>query len=629
MTKTTRSLWTKQTLLQPSFAFAAMAVLVAGPLLAQEPTARVHLEPAEVEIGERFRLTIEVTGVREMEDVVLPMGFQFAEGLRRAGVPFATGIARSEAGEQGGSVTFSYSLTANRPGSFEVGPFELTVNGRELRTEPVTLVVKPPDPTEVSLRARLDPAEVKVGEGFELIVDVTPPHFRAEIPVLPDVSGFARGSGYSWRDGVAIFRFVALTPGTHEIGPVGVPVGDDIQRSEPVALVVLDAHRDIEARASLNTEQAWVGGEFALMVEVAGVSELDEPPVLPDMSAFAERLRSGSSGASSGGDGYTAYRTYRYRATAPGEFDIGPARVTAGGQTVMTDPIRLRIEAAPSEPVIPPEDLRVATTAEKGRVYVGEPIMVSYRVLSRGGPFGQGEWWVGEQNTLILPLLDGFQMLRLESSNRDWWKRISVDGRLYRAVSIHRVAFFPLRSGEVTIVPTEIAVQVNRKKPRSWDDYERNRAARHGEWTPMTLVSDAVPLEVVPLPTLGRPESFRGHVGRLEAAAWVDRTELQVGQVLTLRVRISGYGHLRAMPDPEIPFPVGLEDSGPEIDHTDLPEQGDLRGTRLYVYQLVAQREGSYRIPALEVSWFDPQSESYGTSTTEPFDISVTAVGRE
>ena len=629
MNKTPRSLWTKRTVLPRFFASAALAVIAAGPLPAQEPTAEVRLEPSEVEVGERFRLTIEVTGVRELENVILAMGFEFAANLRRAGVPFATGIERPETGEQGGSVTFSYSLTANRPGSFDVGPFELTVNGRELRTEPATLVVNAPDPSEVAVRARLDPAEVKLGEGFELIVDVTNPHLRVEIPVPPDVSRFARGRGFSRRDGRDVFRFVALTPGTHEIGPVEIPVGDDIHRSEPVTLVVLDAHRDIEARASLNTERAWVGGEFALMVEVAGVLEMDDPPVLPDMSAFAERVRGGSGGTTSGDDGPIAYRTYQYRATAPGEFDIGPVRVSAGGQTVMTDPIRFGIEAAPSEPVVPPEDLRVATTAEQRRVFVGEPVMVSYRVLSRGGPFRQGEWSAGDQDTLIMPLLNDFQVLRLESGNRDWWKRISVDGRLYRAVSTHSVAFLPLRPGEVAIAPAEIVVQVNRRKPHSWDDYDRSRAARHGEWTPITLVSDAVPLDVVRLPTEGRPESFRGHVGQLEAAAWVDRTELQVGETLTLRIRITGHGHLRAMPVPEIPFPVGLEVSGPEIDHTDLADAGDLQGSRLYVYQLVAQREGIYRIPALEVSWFDPESVSYGTSATEPFDITVTVAGRE
>lgn len=629
MNKTPRSLCTKQTLPPTLFAFAALAVLASGPLPAQEPTASVRLEPSEVEVGERFRVTIEVTGVRELEDVILPTGFEFGGNLFRAGVPFATGIERPETGEQGGSVTFSYSLTANRPGSFDVGPFELSADGRELRTEPATLVIKTPDPSEVSVRARLDPAEVKVGEWFELIVDVTHPHLRVEMPVPPDVSSFARGPGFIRRDGGHIFRFVALTPGTHEIGPVEIPVGEDIHRSEPVTLVVLDAHRDIEARVSLNTERAWVGGEFVLMVEVAGVSELGEPPVLPDMSAFAKPLRGGTSGGSADSDGYTAYRTYQYRATAPGEFEIGPAQVTIGGQTVLTNPIRLTIEAAPTEPVIPPEDLRIATTVEKLKVFVGEPVMVSYRVLSRGGTFRQGEWSAGDQDTLIIPLLDDFQALRLESSNRDWWKRISVDGRLYRAVSTHRVAFLPLRQGEVAIAPAEIVVQVNRRKPDSWDDYDRSGATRHGEWTPITLVSDAVLLEVEPLPALGRPESFRGHVGRLEATSWVDRTELQVGETLTLRIRISGHGHLQTMPAPEIPFPVELEVSGPEIDHTDLADAGDLQGSRLYVYQLVAQREGIYRIPALEVSWFDPESESYGTSATEPFDITVTAARRE
>lgn len=45
--------------------------------------------------------------------------------------------------------------------------------------------------------------------------------------------------------------------------------------------------------------------------------------------------------------------------------------------------------------------------------------------------------------------------------------------------------------------------------------------------------------------------------------------------------------------------------------------------THFHSYRLVARQAGSYRIPAVEVSWFDPESQSYGTSVAEPFEVVV------
>ena len=52
-----------------------------------------------------------------------------------------------------------------------------------------------------------------------------------------------------------------------------------------------------------------------------------------------------------------------------------------------------------------------------------------------------------------------------------------------------------------------------------------------------------------------------------------------------------------------------------------------LDGMRTYIYRLVARAEGSYEIPAVEMSYFDAESESYGTSRGQPFVITVVPAG--
>ena len=613
-------------------AVGAAAVSAAGLQTTQSPTARAYLEPAEVELGEQFRVVVEVTGATEVGDLRPLFLWWFAESPPDRAVPFVTEIKAPPSEEFGGSVAFSYSLVANRAGSFVVGPFEVTADGQKLRTEPVTLLVTVPDPGAVSVRARLDRTEVQVMEEFELIVDVTPADLRLAWPDLPDFSDFAyRGSMSDRMDGSIVFNLVAAAPGTHEIGPVVFKVGDETFETEPVTLVVTGDAPAIEAHASINTEQTWVGSDFVLVVEIPGVSELDDDPVLPDMSAFAEPPRARGEGSSSDGGRPTLGRTYHIRAAAAGEFEIGPVQVMVAGQTVLTEPVRLVVsEASPPAPVESPKDLRVTATADQRRVYVGQPVIVTYRVLARDNRRGLEGWWVEGDDTLALPLHEGFQVRRLSSGGG--LERISVDGRLYRAALVHRTAFFPLEAGQTTIASAVLSFQIHQRDRRF---FEMSRAEREGTFTPMSLTTDSIPIEVIPLPAEGRPESFRGHVGRLDVISRVDRTDMEVGDTSTLRVEISHEGYSPATPEPEIAFPAGFEVIEPELDDT--RGRGDglsatrvyHSATRVYLYRLVATREGSFRIPHVEVSWFDPELESYGTSSTQPFDLTVVGVARD
>ena len=552
-----RSLWVRLLRAGP-VAAAASFVLAAGALSAQEPAARAYLEPPEVEVGEQFVLKIEVSGVSEVEELMLPDEFPFARppseypfalAPRDHVLPYNLEITPA-AGQSAGSVTISYSLVAEEAGFFEFQPFRITADGRMLETEPVMLFVTPP----------------------------------SERP---------GATARAW--------------------------------TEPVTLVVSDEHREIEAYAGVNTEQAWVGGEFVLVVEVTGAREFDEEPVLPDISAFAELQRGGSQGRGR----FTVSRNYHFHALEPGEFEIGPVTVTAAGQTVLTEPVRLAIAEGPPDPVVSPEDLRTNVVADKHRVYVGEPVLVSYQLLARD-EFGFEGWSVREGTTFTPPTHEDFQVHDL-GRQPDGWRRVSVDGRSYRSDTDRLVAFVPRGAGEKTIGPAEYRVQVNRRELAdlrlTLDDPTRARTM--GEWTPMTLATDPVVVEVVPLPTEGRPESFRGQVGRVEVASWLNRTEAAVGDTVTLRVALSGSAYIQLTPDPELILPEGLAISEPEISDDPRRLQVDLPGVRTLVYRLIPTREGSYRIPAVEVSWFDPAIEEYGVSRAQPFDISVGPAGRE
>ena len=624
-------------------AAVAVATMVASPLAAQEPVARAYLEPPEVEAGERFALHIEISGVTEVEALTLPERFPFALAATDPAGRDATGLlppvvgdvmpytlqVTPATGQSPGSVTVSYALVAEETGFLEFDPFRIAADGRTLQTEAVMLFVRPrSEPT--TARAWIEPPVVRLMEPFTLFVDVPGP-VRAGRVDVPDLSEFATRQGMAGALSSrrpASYQYVALRSGTHEIGPLTVHVAGEVYETEPVTLVVSDEPRGIEAHAGVNTERAWVGGQFVLVVEATGAREFDQDPVLPDLSSFAELL----AGASMGRTPTTVDRTYRFRALVPGDFEIGPITVRAAGQTVRTEPIRLTIAEAPPVPVAVPEDLRTSVAVHKRRVYVGEPVPISYQLLARSG-LGREEWSVREGTTFTPPVHED---LRLHDLGRQsgGWRRVSVDDRLYRAHSEHVVAFVPLETGGTTIGPAVFQVQVSRPadlplRTEMRDPTRARLVGWMGEWTPMTLTTDPIAVEVMPLPTEGRPQSFRGRVGRVEIASRLNRTEAQVGDTVTLRVEVTGGAYLRLMPDPAIIVPDGFDILGPEISDDPPRIDVDQPGQRTLVFRLVPKREGSYRIPAVELAWFDPETEEYGVSRAEPFDITVDPGGGE
>ena len=628
------ALW-RRVLIAPAVLALLGAMPLSGQLSAQEPMARAYLEPTEVEMWQQFQLIVEVSGVQEVEDVFVPPVFDFPSHRHDGLLPFTTEITTPQPGQSGGVVVFSYTFLATGAGSIDVGPVLVTVDGKVLETERVTLSVN--DPQSVTVRARVEPAEVRMMEEFELHVEVTGVESLLEKPILPDISDFARGSGSSGRGRAsAEFGFVASKRGTHEIGPVSVKVGSKTYESEPMTLVVNDEPPMVEVFAALNTEETWVGSDFVLSVVAQGGPEFDEAPVLPDMSDFAE-LRRDSHGGEFVGLGGSAAQ-YRFRALTPGEFDVGPVAVTAGGQTVQTEPIRLTIGDRPAEPAVPAKDLLATTEADARRVHVGEAVIVSYGLLSRQSPWFGSEAWRVQYDTLTMPEREDLRIQHVPGNHVWEEQRVSVDGRWYHPSQVARLAVLPREPGRITIGPAELKLQIHRRNEhRSLSappDFLSNPAKPHarfaGIWTPMTLTANPVSIEVVPLPRDGRPESFSGHVGRLELVSWVDRTDAVVGDTVTLHVELAGDGHSRIMPDPEITFPDGFDVVEPEIDHSNpLERDGSLRGTRHYTYRLVAHRPGSFHIPVVEVSWFDSESESYGFSRAGPFDFIIVPAEKE
>ena len=266
-------------------ALLCMSLAPAVQARAQEPSVEAYVDPPEVAVGERFRLVVEVTGARAVETVVIPEMFDFPQCVNPYDPAVEVSVGDEAEGVAGNSVTLSYVFASERAGFFEMRPFRIVADGRELETEAVGVLV---GRSEVEVEARVDPGRVNVGEEFELIAEVTGSESEFFEFIAPDVFDLVERGG-SCDAYVREFRctFVARAPGEFPIPPVGVVVRGSTHESNPVTLLVTDEPPHAEVHATVEAESIWVGGEFVLRVGVGGVDELNQGPVIPETGDFA------------------------------------------------------------------------------------------------------------------------------------------------------------------------------------------------------------------------------------------------------------------------------------------------------------------------------------------------------
>ena len=105
-------------------------------------------------------------------------------------------------------------------------------------------------------------------------------------------------------------------------------------------------------------------------------------------------------------------------------------------------------------------------------------------------------------------------------------------------------------------------------------------------------------IEVLPVPTEGRPATWAGAIGRYSIHASVSATEVELGGSIRLVVRISGVGNLSRIERPGPAEIAGFHVLGL------LDDRG--RSTRTLTYDLSPVDEKTREVPMLPIAYLDP-----------------------
>ncbi|HKL22270.1 MAG TPA: BatD family protein, partial [Tichowtungia sp.] len=294
-----------------------------------------------------------------------------------------------------------------------------------------------------------------------------------------------------------------------------------------------------------------------------------------------------------------------------GEFTIGPFTYRVDGEAQRLSG-KLKVVASSDDAAASQswnELVFAKIAASRETAYVQEPFDLTLSIYSRPGLQIRGI-----ENLRGIPET-GLSVTEWKESSST---REQINGELYE-VRRFKNSVRPLASGPFDFAPT-LTVQIVRPQQRRQRDpfFGGLSLFDRVQTVPVDLTADAARVEVLPLPTLGKPENFSGAVGRFQFGVTANPKEVTPGDPITLQMTIVGEGNYDRILPPALPENVPFRLFGDAV-----RQQGN-NGVRFE--QVISPRDAAVtNIPPLEFSYFDSAAGTYRTLHSDPIPITVNA----
>ena len=272
------------------------------------------------------------------------------------------------------------------------------------------------------------------------------------------------------------------------------------------------------------------------------------------------------------------------------------------------------------------KNMQLRLETDKTSCFVGEPIVATYKLYTR---------LKSESKLTENPAFNGFSVIDLTNPDMQGYTREKLNGREYNVYNIRKAQLYPLQHGNIELESAELENKVQFIK----DDYINKRGGDlydlfdnfGGTMVPqeglinqvMNLKSKPVTILVKPLPDANKPVSFSGAVGKFFIEAQLQKNNFPANEPGKLIVKIAGSGNLPLLTAPTLQWPSGIDPFDPkvseELDKLTIP----VSGSKTFEYGFSVNAPGSYTIPSIQFSYFDPGNAVYKTITSNEIVFTV------
>ena len=311
--------------------------------------------------------------------------------------------------------------------------------------------------------------------------------------------------------------------------------------------------------------------------------------------------------------------TYILQPIRKGTFTIKSASIEFNNEIYKTVPIKISVTDAiqqPKDPNSPDykagEGIHLVAEVSKGNPYMNEPLTVVYKL------YFDPRFVVRNVREVANPKYNGFWSQHIDIKKLEAVAG-TYNGQDYAMVVWRKVILYPLEAGNKPLEPLSIVLDVDVPTRKRIGFME----TMSYETTRKTVSAGAKSINVKALPEKGKPENFTGAVGTFDFSVKASKTKLKAGESLDLVVTASGNGNLKLFQLPKTEFPNAFEVFDPQHkEEVNTPLTG-MTGKISDTYTIIPQFKGKYTIKPQTFSYFDLNSSSYKTVTSEPIEITV------
>jgi hypothetical protein len=261
----------------------------------------------------------------------------------------------------------------------------------------------------------------------------------------------------------------------------------------------------------------------------------------------------------------------------------------------------------------------VRLSIPKREVYVGESVPVEIEVGMRSG-------FVSSLNGLPKLSDDNFALNNLSRQPERTEKLINGEPFV---LLTWRSTLAVVKPGAFSLsaeAPLTVKIRTRPKRDSSLDDRFGDPFWQNifGATVPkdIDVMSPAQELMVRELPAEGRPADFHGAIGTFSIASDVSPAKADVGDPLTLRMRVTGSGNFDRV-DSAMLDHLDQWKTYPPKSSFNTSDPIALSGMKTFEQPVIASKPGVQELPGLTFSYFDPVTRRYATARSASLSVSI------
>jgi len=390
---------------------------------------------------------------------------------------------------------------------------------------------------------------------------------------------------------------------------------------------ILSWSQEVKLEAYVNRNPIKVGERIQYSVKLSN-ADSDTPVNMPNITDF--RILYGPSRSSNvsiinGKMSRSLSISYILIAQKEGDFTINPASAIVDGTKYETRALKVKVIEADSQANNTPnnqqqqtqqantptyqgeapkanENIILRVVPSRTSAYIGEPIRLDYILYSRYSSL--------ELASFEVPPINGFWIEDIDSDKVGWSSEgESINGVYYNKAVLKSQIIFPQNKGQVTSTVASAECIVNRSFFNAGSRFKAE--------------SNTLKLNIKDF-TSAIPSNFSGLTGKLSLGVDIDKNEVATNEPITLKIKYTGSGNLNFVKDPVINFPSDFEVYDPKESNSYKISSAGFKGSKTFEYLIIPRYAGEYNLGNINLSYFDPSSNSFKQLKSDDLIITVT-----